>query len=202
MTVIKAAYSWPTNADLIFDVARLGYIKQDDLVLDPTYGRGIWWQKFRPDKLVTHDIALDGVDFRNLPYPPGLFDVVAYDPPYVSVGGRKTTSMPDFQRRYGMTDAPTSPAALQRLINDGLTEVMRVVKPKGYIACKSQDYVSSGKLWIGTHWTLSHAVNIGLTCVDRFEHIAGVRPQPPGRRQVHARRNLSTLFIFQKGVPA
>lgn len=541
MSFVKAANNWTSNAELILDVARLGYIRETDKVLDPTFGRGIWWQKFRPNDLSTHDIAIDGVDFRNLPYEANTFDVVAYDPPYVCVsldtqiftqrgwlhweevvvgdfaytlnhesgaaswqkieevivqqgapremismegsahsslttpdhrwpvvtrngtrrwansatfrvddvvplsatdedlpqnpiysdafvelvawfwtegtiekqrdgrlsaygnicqsntangpnverirfafrgafgdpvatfprrgrvtdgvprwrectdgqkqvfwfsvdlgrelldaapnlvvsydflsaltrsqlelfiqtsidadggrtdegvatlgqkrrdmavafqmaaimagyatslrpdkskgwvvrlrksaffkpsrnrpvsvgslapvwcvrvpnetwlamrngtvyftgncvGGRSTTSIPDFHDRYGMTNAPKSPAELQQLINDGLTEMQRVVKERGLILCKCQDYVSSGKLWIGTHWTLTHAYRLGLTLVDRLEHIGKARAQPTGkwvetdgkepvwvpRRQQHARRNLSTLFVFQK----
>jgi hypothetical protein len=198
MSVIKAATAWPTNADMIADVASLGYIKADDVVLDPTYGRGLWWTKFTPANLTKHDIAIDRVDFRSLPHEANKFDVVAYDPPYVCVGGRATTTMPDLHDRYGLTDAPRTPSALQCMINEGLSEAARVVKPRGHIIVKCQDYVSSGKLWIGTHHTLQHGVAIGLTCVDKLEHLAGIRPQPPNRRQVHARRNLSTLFVFQK----
>lgn len=195
---IFAAHAWPSNAELIADCAALGYLHADWLTLDPTYGRGVWWKKWQPENLVGHDIALDGVDFRDLPYGDNTFDAVAFDPPYVSVGGRKTTGIAEMHDRFGLTDAPTTPAGVQELINAGLDECVRVLKPKGYLLVKCQDYVSSGKLWLGTHWTLSTALEAGLTCVDRFEHHGPPRPQPPGRRQVHARRNLSTLFVFQK----
>lgn len=199
MTPVLAAHTWPTNADLIADVARIGYLKEDDHVLDPTYGRGLWWSKWRPAELVTHDLQLDGVDFRHLPHEDGSFDAVAYDPPYVCVGGRKTTGLADMHNRYGLTDAPTSPAELQALINAGLYEAHRVVRPRGVVLLKCQDYVSSGRLWLGTHYTIVEALNLGFDVWDRFEHVSGVRPQPPGRRQVHARRNLSTLFVLKKG---
>lgn len=193
---VLACTPWRTNAELIADCARLGYLKDTDRILDPTYGRGIWWQEWTPQELqkpVEHD-------FRDMDwFADASFDAVAYDPPYVSVGGRKTTTLPDMHDRYGLTDAPTTPKQLQKLINDGLTEMHRVVKPRGYVLTKCQDYVSSGKLWLGTHWTLTHALELGFECVDRLEHYGTPRPQPPGRRQVHARRNLSTLFVFRKG---
>ena len=195
---VLAATAWPTNGDLIADCARLGYLRKEWRTLDPTYGRGVWWTKWEPDELVTYHRPIDGSDFRDLPEPDASFDAVAYDPPYVCVGGRKTTGTADMHDRYGLTGAPTSPAKLQRLIDDGLAEMHRVVKPRGIILVKCQDYVSSGKLWPGTHRTLAFALGLDLSLVDRLEHVSGVRPQPPGRRQVHARRNLSTLFVLQK----
>lgn len=194
MTVM-AAKAWTTNAHLILDVATLGYLNTDDLILDPTFGKGTWWNKWRPERLITHRET--DVDFRALPYRNNTFDAVTYDPPYVCIGGRTTTQIPEFHERFGMTDAPRTPSSLQTLINDGLTEVTRVTKPRGIILVKCQDYVSSGKLWLGTHHTLTHALALTLECVDRFEHIGHPRPQPPRDRQVHARRNLSTLFVFR-----
>ena len=196
MTVL-AAYAHPTNGELIAEVARL-HLEWDSKILDPTYGRGRWWTNWKPRELVAHDIRIDGVDFTALPEDDATFDAVAYDPPYVCVGGRKTTGIADLHDRYGLTDAPTSPAALQQLIDAGLGEAWRVTRPGGAILVKCQDYISSGRYWPGTHHTLAHALHIGLTIVDRFEHLSGVRPQPPGRRQVHARRNLSTLFVFRR----
>jgi hypothetical protein len=195
---VLAATAWPTNAAMIADVARLGYLQADWHTLDPTYGRGRWWTQWRPVSLVAHDLILDGVDFRHLPEPDATFDAVAFDPPYVSVGGRATTGLPDMHDRYGLTSAPTSPAGLQRVIDDGLREVARVTKPGGMVIVKCQDYISSGKFWAGTHRTLTSALSVGLEQVDRLEHVGGVRPQPPGRRQVHARRNLSTLLVFRR----
>lgn len=197
MTVL-AADTWRTNGHLVADIARLGYLNADDHVLDPTFGRGLWWTVWQPKHLTVHDLRIDGTDFRELPYDDATFDAVAFDPPYVSVGGRKTTTIPDMHDRFGLTDAPTSPAGVQELINTGLTETTRVLKPKGVLLVKCQDYVSSGKLWPGTHLTLNHAFTLNLNLIDRLEHIGRPRPQPPGRRQVHARRNLSTMLVLRR----
>jgi tRNA G10 N-methylase Trm11 len=201
---IKAAQQWRNNAELIADVASL-YIRPTDKVIDPTYGRGLWWSIYRPSNLVIHDLyTLDGVDFRKLPYKDNEFDCSAYDPPYVSVGGKQTSTLgvkvnggSDYHDRYGLINAPTTPAGLQELINEGLTECNRVTKR--YVFIKVQDYVSSGNLWNGTYLTQKYAIEeLGMTQIDRFEMVGSIRPQPPGRRQVHARRNLSTLFVFKK----
>lgn len=194
---VLAATAWPSNAELIFDCARLGYLRKEWHTLDPTYGRGVWWKRWRPKSLVTHDLRQDGVDFRQLPESDNTFDAIAFDPPYVSAGGRKTTTIPDFYHRFGLTEAPTSPADLQQLMNAGLAELQRVLRPGGMLLVKCQDYVSSGKLWLGTHHTLTACLSLDFKVVDRLEHVGHARPQPKGRRQVHARRNLSTLLVLK-----
>jgi len=196
---ILAATRWPTNAHMIEDCERLGYLRADWSVMDATFGKGVWWKRWRPDSLVEHDIALDGVDFRSLPENDDTYDAVAFDPPYVSKGGRKTTTIPDFFERYGLKDAPRTPAALQTYIDQGLSECVRVLKPKGVLLVKCKDYISSGRFWMGTHHTLTHALSTGLELVDRLEHVGRAGPQPTGRGQFHARRNLSTLFVLRKG---
>lgn len=45
---VLAATRWATNADLIVDCVRLGYLRATDHVLDPTYEGGRWWTRFRP----------------------------------------------------------------------------------------------------------------------------------------------------------
>ena len=177
---------------------QLGYLSDEQLILDPTFGRGLWWKKWRPDQLVTHDkFKLDGVDFRHLPHLAEEFDAVAYDPPYVAKGGRLTSGLPEMDDRYGMDIAPRTPAELQKMINDGLKECARVTS--NVLLVKCQSYISSGQLWPGVYLTTKAGYDAGLTLVDQFEHLCkNPRPQPPGRRQVHARRNLSTLLVFSK----
>lgn len=202
---VYAASKWKTNGELIADVAKLGYLKKTDIVLDPTYGEGIWWQNWEPNTLVYHDLhKLKDVDFRFLPYRDGSFDAVAFDPPYVSIGGRKTSTLDDFNDRFGVHRTPTTPAGLQQYMHDGFDECLRVVKSKGIILWKCCDYVSSGKIWLGTHLALTHALDRGCFMEDRFELIGHARAQPKRTRkdgslvtQQHARRNLSTLFVLR-----
>jgi hypothetical protein len=212
--LVLAATSWQSNADLIADVHQLGYLRDDDHVLDPTYEKGTWWNRWRPEKLTTHHRTKDGSDFRSLPYPDGNFDAVAFDPPYVCPGGRKTSTIQPMFDRYGMNEGGAedpdfrTPAELQQIINDGLNEMSRVVQtslrralhptaPNGIVLVKCKDYIWSGQLWTGTHHTLTHALNLGLILEDRLEHIGTPGPQSQ-TRQVHARRNLSTLLVLRK----
>lgn len=194
--LVMAATRWPTNGHLIADVARLGYFQADQRTLDPTYGRGRWWSEWRPDELVTHDLRLDGVDFRQLPEPDGYFDQIAFDPPYMAPGGRSKSTIHDFNDRFGLHTTARTPAENQELINGGLKELSRVLAPRGRLIVKCMDYVNGGRLFLGTHHTLAYAIELGLRVEDRLEHITKPGPQSQ-KRQVHARRNLSTLFVLR-----
>jgi SAM-dependent methyltransferase len=196
-----AASAWKTNAHLVRDgVVALGYLKADDHVLDPTYGRGVFWRLWRPEKLTAHDLVLDGVDFRNLPHPDGCFDAVVFDPPYKLNG----TPTPAADRRHGV-DVVATWQDRHRLVRDGLTECARVLRPGGYLLLKCQDQVCSGAVRWQTDEFSDHARVLGLVKVDRFDMLTAPRPQPPRSRadgqrsiQEHARRNHSTLLAFRK----
>ncbi len=197
MSLIMAAHRWPTNAHLIADCARLGYLREEWRTLDPTYGRGTWWNEWQPVELVAHDIAIDGVDFRALPHADGEFEAAVFDPPYMAPGGRKTSTAHDFNDRFGLHTTPATPALNQAVNNAGLVEVGRVVQVGGFVLTKCMDYVNGGRVFWGTHLTLSHALNNGFELVDRMEHVRHPGPQSQ-TTQEHARRNLSTLLVLRK----
>ena len=208
--IIYSATAWVTNAQMIQDVHRLGYLKDEDRILDPTYGRGTWWRLWRPEILWGMTLDMDDPwkakeghpdprwDFRCMGSPDEEFDAVAFDPPYVCVGGRETTTIQGMHDAYGMGNAPTTPEGVQHDINAGLVECKRVVKKGGIVLVKCQSYVTSGKLFPGTFLTWQFATEIGFQLVDHLCHISGARPQPAGRRQVHARRNQSDLLILRR----
>ncbi len=179
--ILRATF-WTSNAELIQACVQLGYLKKKKRTLDPTYGKGIWWKKWQPKDLVKHDLKLDGTDFRKLEYEDGSFEQITYDPPYVSVGGRASSEIKSFYEGYGLMGAPTSPALLQALINDGLTEMHRLLEMGGYCLVKCQNYVSSGKLWPGVYLTMRHAESLGFVLADEMLHIRkSGGPQPKGR---------------------
>jgi SAM-dependent methyltransferase len=197
MTVL-AAYPWKTNAHLIEDVAKLGYL--DGLVLDATYGLGTWWKRWQPPLgwLVKNDLRARGealsYDFRGFPVNwADRYDVVAFDPPYKLNG----TPDPSIDSRYGVHVATTW-VQRHHLIREGIKECRRVLKPGGYLLLKCQDQVCSGQIRWQTDTFTEYAWAQGLVKVDRFDMLGTGRPQPEGRRQVHAHQRPSTLLVFQK----
>jgi len=193
---VRSAHTWPTNGHLIADVARIGYLRSSDRVLDPTYGLGVWWSCWRPDRLTAHDLepgkAPDGAqDFRDLPYPRASFDAVTFDPPY------KLNGTPDeaTDGRYGVDQPATVPERMA-LIFDGMTEAARVLTRRGALFVKVQDQVVSGAVYWQTDEVTAHAEALGFGKVDRFDLLGGGRPQPAGRAQQHAYGRPSTLLVF------
>lgn len=123
------------NDDLI---ARIAPLYLNGRVLDCTYGRGMWWRKFRPADFTTHDLALDGIDFRDLPEPANHFDAVCFDPPYVPSGGNGPSAK-EYRDRYGLT--ARTRLQMDRLIDDGIRGCARVLKPSGFLLAKCCDFL-------------------------------------------------------------
>ena len=149
MTILTAT-AWPTNAELIEDVARLGYLSGQ--ILDCTYGYGTFWKNWRPaeDRFVACDIDEAksplgvSINFCKLPFNSERFDSVVFDPPYKMNG----TSRPEDRaadERYGV-HIPARWQDRMQLICDGLIECMRV--SRRYVLAKCMDQVVSGrKVW-------------------------------------------------------
>jgi hypothetical protein len=198
---ILAIDRWGSNADLVVSVVQLGYLSSEVPTLDPTYGYGTWWKKWAPRDLQRHDLdpakAPDGpMDFTSMPYLDASFGAVTFDPPY-KMNGTATEA----DERYGVHQPATWQGRLE-LMRLGMTECARVLKPRGRLLVKCQQQVSSGEVrWQDFEMHL-HGLSLGLKLEDRFDML-GHRPQPINnpngtpRRQVHARRNASTLLVFR-----
>ena len=83
------------------------------------------------------------------------------------------------------------------LIRAGIGECARVLAD-GYLLLKCMDQVCSGKVRWQTDEFTEHARRCGLGKVNKSD-FPSYRPQPSGRSQKHARRNTSSLLVFQRG---
>lgn len=178
------------------------YIKNGAVVADVTYGGGTFWKKTDTSrfKLKKTDI-MSGVDFRALPYKDHTIDVVVFDPPYThNPGTRKHKHMTDSQYRNAATTAGMYNADIMQLYREGMIEAFRVLNPNGgqlWVKCK--DEVEAGvQRW--SHIELYKiALSIGLCARDLFVITPDSRTSSNRwKRQLHARKNHSYLWIFQR----
>lgn len=196
---IMAVFPYRDNAELICAARDLGYLRDDWVTLDPTYGLGVFWKDWRPETLWAHDLnpekAPDGVmDFTDLEYEDAVFDAVVFDPDYKLNG---TPALDEFDERYGIDENITPDQRMGKCCH-GLIEAIRVTKRRGMVLMKCQDQVVSGKkVWQTMKFT-SLANSEGCRLVDQLHFLVRPRPQPEGRRQVHSRGNYSTLLVFKK----
>lgn len=201
-TQVLRAHNWRNNSDLIANgVVPLGYIKPDDYVLDPTFGKGNWWNEYQPKRFRYHDLKLDGVRFERLHehYDPGIFDVVAFDPPYIAPGGRASSTTTVFNGAYGINDCPRTPNELHAQIVAGMASIKLVLRPGGLMLLKCMNYVTSGKYLTAAYDLLEAATEHGwFKLVDEFIHVGSPGPQPKRDQQLHTRANYSNLFVLER----
>ena len=200
LVTVYAISDATTNAELVEQCAHLGYLRADDLTLDATFGLGRFWARWAPDRLIACDLdptrASDAVcDFTALPFPDGTFDTVVFDPPYKLNGSSHGRGPASCDADYGVGGPAVRWQDRMQLCRDGITEAVRVTRPGGRVLVKCQDQVCSGQVRWQTIDFANHAMSLGCRLVDRFD-LLSYRPQPEGRRQVHARRNHSTLLVF------
>jgi hypothetical protein len=123
-------------------------------------------------------------------WPSASFDAVVFDPPYKLAG---TPASPGMDSAYGTTEYRTRGEMISALVG-GIAEGSRLTRR--WLLVKAQDQVSSGQVRWLTQVVTDTARALELRQVDSF-HLRGGRPQPEGRRQVHSRRNYSTLLVFR-----
>jgi len=191
---VLAIHKWKDNAELIADCAKLGYL--EGKVLDPTWGEGNFWTRYRPKILIGTDAVTPkspigySVDFRHQPWADQEFDSVVFDPPYKLNG----TPDPEWDEKYGV-HIPTRWQDRMALIRDGAVECARIAKT--YLLVKVQDQVSSGKIRWQTDEVTNAVLPLGFEKHDRFDFLS-YRAQPEGRSQKHAHRCSSQLLVFKR----
>lgn len=196
---VPAVGSWRNNAELLVDVARLGYI--GDTVLDLSHNAGRFWTAHRPKVLRSNDLDWQWpTDFHHdvtlgpLPSWRDVYDTVVWDGPYRFNG---TPDLGDFDRRYG-TGMPARWRDRMLDLKLGTVTAIQSTRPGGTVLVKCQDQVVSGAVRFQTTELAAVGELFDAPLIDRFHLVRPLRKQPAGRAQLHARNNVSTLLVFRR----
>lgn len=168
-------------------------------VLDVTYGLGAWWRRFKPETFQSHDLATDGVDFRDLPHGDASWDAVCFDPPYIPSHATHTSTKRAVEHRaaYGLNEQ-RSRIEVEALISDGLAECARVARR--WVLAKCCDYAENPTSFrLGHVSTIAAGEAAGLRVHDLIVHAYGNGGGPTNYRLRHIRRTRRThsyLIVF------
>lgn len=187
------------NKKLIAHVAQM-YLKKDDKIADVTYGKGVFWKginlenySFYPSDLLTCPERL--YDFRELPYKNNIFDTVVFDPPYCHNPGKLIV---DANYRNAETTKGMYHKDIINLYKDGMIEAVRTLKEEGMLWVKCMDEIETSlQRW--SHIEIYNiAIELELFAKDFFVLVQSRYPVIQHKKQKHARKNHSYLWVFKK----
>ncbi len=194
MSVIKSVcYS---DTEVLTNIRTL--FLEDWFELDPTYSKGNFYTNIPQPKLkfdLNPQLAeVTQANCTNLPLASNSISSIVFDPPFM-FGTHGQTKNNIMTKRFTMFD--TWPK-LCIMYQDSLKEFHRILKKKGILAFKCQDYTDSKTTM--THCLVYQwAKQIGFYPKDIFILIAtGGRIYNPKLTQRHARKFHSYWWIFQK----
>jgi hypothetical protein len=196
---ILSAARYHTNADLLLACVQLGYLRKEWATIDATYGLGVWWRKWRPDRLYASDLdpelspAGQAIDFTHHPAADGSVMVWALDGPYKLNG----TDTDGSGKRYGV-HVPASRKVRHQLIMDGMAEGYRCLAPGGIMLVKCMNQVNGGKRRWQTRIFSDHGERLGMELADQLDFLFNPRPQ---KSQKTSHQNYSSLLVFRKLTP-
>lgn len=185
------------------------YAKEQDLILDLTWGRGVFWKRVEMEKynVVANDQFSENArvdthyDFRSTHFLDGYFDMVVFDPPYMpnsgTIGGNSTVkSVADAYRNNDSTPLKNQKEVVA-LYQDGVAEATRILKARGYLVVKCKDMTGSGR----EGWIHDKIMNTpGFRCEDLFVVIMSGNQlfDPKWKNQHHSRKNNSYFVVLRK----
>ena len=193
----KIVYSsvYGKNADLIAQVVKL-YAFPSASIADVTWGKGAFWKAVDLSRYNFHPSDIkDGIDFRDLPYENNSLDVVVLDPPYAHNPG---TFMTDDTYNNNATTKGMNHDAIQQLYRDGMQEAYRVLKDGGLLWVKCQDEIESGKQRYSHIEIFNTGSQLGFYAKDLFILKQDTSSPVQQKKQQHAKKNHSYLWIFRK----
>lgn len=186
-----------SNKEVIKNIIEL-HIPSGRIELDPTYSLGKFYKEL-PQPIHKADINpqrsdIEYCDSRNLlNFPVNSCSSIMFDPPFCfGIHGKTLQNIS--AKRFTMFSSFTE---LQTMYKDSLREFYRILKPKGVLVFKCQDYTDSRTTM--THCLVYNwAMTVGFYAKDLFILINKSRIWNPRLRQRHSRKCHSYFWVFVK----
>ncbi len=195
-----------TNDDGFARIINL-YARPGDVIADPTFGNGVFWQKVDKGKYQTllTDFKSDKVDLRCLPYADESLDMLACDPPYryTPEKNSKQENTPGHGKVDELYNLQAAKLKNTQMVLDlyyeGMKEGLRVLKKGGFLIVKCQDTVQDGKnIWVH-NLLMAKAEELGYACRDLVVVAPPSVLKTRWDRQRHLRKAHSYFLVFRKG---
>ncbi|AKD55050.1 class I SAM-dependent methyltransferase [Spirosoma radiotolerans] len=174
------------------------YVAGNTFDCDATYGYGEFYKAIaRPrycfDIAPKKPEAVIG-DSRALPLGDRSIKSLMFDPPFV-VSNHKESEEYVMSQKYGGYRTITE---LREHYRKSLVEFARVVKPRGIVVFKCQDFVHGRSNYFIHDEVLSLAKDAGFKAVDLFILFARNRFRGQVHKQNHARKFHSYFWVFRR----
>ncbi|RYC70890.1 class I SAM-dependent methyltransferase [Spirosoma sordidisoli] len=175
------------------------YVAGSTFDVDATYGYGGFYSGLIPRPAHCFDIApkrpeaIEG-DSRKLPLPSSSVRSLMFDPPFV-VTNHKDSDEYVMGQKYGGYRTITQ---LREHYQSSLDEFARVVRPRGIVVFKCQDFVHGRSNYFIHNEVLHMAQRAGFKAVDLFILFARNRFRGGMVKQNHARKFHSYFWVFRR----
>lgn len=169
----------------------------DGFDLDPTYSKGVFYKNV-PEPKLKFDLQpqienVQKANCTNLPLDDCSINSIVFDPPFM-FGAHGQTKNNIMTKRFTMFNTF---AQLCIMYQDSLREFYRLLKPKGILVFKCQDYTDS-KTTITHCLVYNWAYTIGFKAEDIFIRLTKGRIYNPKLKQRHARKFHSYFWVLKK----
>jgi hypothetical protein len=183
--------------EMIRDILHL-HAKDGNIDCDPTYSIGNFYKKGLKEPKYKFDIlpqvtGVEKASSENLPLENESINVIMFDPPFIA--HYLTGSHGIINKRFTVFDTWDD---LKKMYASSMKEFYRILKQKGIVIFKCQDFNGDGNIQYFTHaWVMQIAVDAGFYPKDLFILLNKVRPIIKGVQKI-ARKYHCYYWVFQK----
>jgi len=185
-----------SNTEILNNINKL-YLSNKGFELDPTYSKGNFYKNFPKPRYIS-DLEpkfeyVEKADCTKLKYNTNSIESICFDPPFLfGTGGNRDKNISS--KRFSILPNHN---ALINLYSNSLIEFYRILKPKGILAFKCQDF-TDGKTYFVHNEVYNLAIQNNFKPIDLFILLAKIRIYNPNLKQRHSRKFHCYWYIFKK----